>query len=178
MDCTDRQLNTSVVNYTSQHFSQVLIQAELAHVKSAKSLDELTDEHMTIRVASTVNEVTARYLVDEHQLEMTLKMPLDWPLHPIEIKDWKMVGVVENRWRAWVMGVQQTIGIHVSFSASISRSVEHMPGMFFFSPPKTEWPCCGWAEFVQEERESTFRGASGMSDLLFVSFFFFFLNTA
>jgi hypothetical protein len=67
-------------------------------------------------VASTVNEVTASYLVDEHQLEMTLKMPLDWPLHPIEIKDSKMIGVVEKRWRAWVLGVQLTIGTHVSCS--------------------------------------------------------------
>lgn len=70
---------------------------------------ELSDETMTIKVAQAVNEVTASYLVDEHHLEITLKMPNDWPLHTIEIKDLKKVGVLEDRWRAWVLGVQQII---------------------------------------------------------------------
>jgi hypothetical protein len=104
----------TVISYTSQYFSQVLIQAELAHVKSPESMKELADEHMTVKVANSVNEVTASYLVDEHQLEITLKLPPDWPLHPIEVKDSKKVGVLENRWRAWVLGVQQTIWAHVS----------------------------------------------------------------
>jgi E3 ubiquitin-protein ligase listerin len=109
LDCTDRQLSSSVVSYTSQHFSPVIIRTELAHVKSPEATAELTDENMTIKVAHVVNEVTASYLVDEHQLEITLKMPTDWPLHTIEIKDTKKVGVLEDRWRAWVLGVQQII---------------------------------------------------------------------
>lgn len=109
LDCTDRQLSSSVVSYTSQHFSPVIIRTELAHVKSPEATAELTDENMTIKVAQVVNEVTASYLVDEHQLEITLKMPADWPLHTIEIKDTKKVGVLEERWRAWVLGVQQVI---------------------------------------------------------------------
>jgi hypothetical protein len=109
LDCKDRQLYTSVINYTSLHFSPVIIRTELAHVKSPQSQAELTGENLTVKVAHSVNEVTASYLVDEHQLEMTLKMPPDWPLHTIEIKDLKKVGVLENRWRAWVLGVQQTI---------------------------------------------------------------------
>ena len=116
LDCTDRQLHTSIVNYTTQHFSQMLVQAELAHVKSAESLAELADDLMTVKVASSVNEVTASYQVDDHQLEMTLKMPSDWPLHQIEIKDSKKIGVVESRWRAWVLGVQQTISAHVNLT--------------------------------------------------------------
>jgi hypothetical protein len=109
LDCTDRQLSSSVVSYTSQYFSPVIIRTELAHVKSPETVAELTDENMTVKVAQAVNEVTASYLVDEHQLEITLKMPMDWPLHTIEIKDTKKVGVLEDRWRAWVFGVQQII---------------------------------------------------------------------
>jgi hypothetical protein len=109
LDCTDRQLSSSVVSYTSQHFSPVIIRTELAHIKSPETVAELTDENMTVKVAQAVNEVTASYLVDEHQLEITLKMPADWPLHTIEIKDTKKVGVLDDRWRAWVFGVQQII---------------------------------------------------------------------
>jgi hypothetical protein len=114
LECKDRQLYKTAVSYTSQYFSQVLTQAELAHLKSPESMAELVDDHMTVKVATSVNEVTAAYTIDEHQLEITLKLPSDWPLHPIEVKDTKKVGVVDNRWRAWVLGVQQTIWAHVS----------------------------------------------------------------
>ncbi|KAF7968525.1 hypothetical protein HWV62_30179 [Athelia sp. TMB] len=108
-DCTDRQLYSAVVAYTSQHFSPVIIRTELAHIKDPAATAELVDDTMTIKVAQAVNEVTASYTVDEHQLEITLKMPNDWPLHNVEIKDLKKVGVLEDRWRGWVLGVQQII---------------------------------------------------------------------
>lgn len=108
LDCTDRQLSTAAIAYASQHFSPVIIRTELMEVKSPAA-DDIADDNMTIKVAQAVNEVTASYLVDEHQLEMTLKLPNDWPLHTVEIKDLKKVGVLEDRWRAWVLGVQQII---------------------------------------------------------------------
>ncbi|KAJ7249412.1 hypothetical protein C8J57DRAFT_1079753, partial [Mycena rebaudengoi] len=55
------------------------------------------------------NEVVASYLVDEHQLEIKLKIPSDWLLHKIEVKDVQRVGVEETRWRAWILAVQQTL---------------------------------------------------------------------
>lgn len=73
---------------------------------------------MSVKVAAAVNEVLASYLVDEHQLEIKLKIPSDWPLHRIEVKDLKRVGVDESRWRAWILAVQQTIWSHVSTELS------------------------------------------------------------
>lgn len=115
LDCKDRQLSSTITNYTSQYFSPVIIQAELTHVKSPESTALLVDSNLTIKVASSVGEVVASYLVDDHQLEIKLKIPSDWPLHKIEIKDLKRVGVDENRWRAWILAVQQIIWSHVRF---------------------------------------------------------------
>jgi len=109
LDCKDRQLSSSIATYTSLHFSPVIIRAELAHVKSPEATAELVDDNLTIKVATAVNEVVASYLVDEHQLEIKLKIPSDWPLHKIEVKDVQRVGVEENRWRAWILAVQQTL---------------------------------------------------------------------
>lgn len=95
----------------------MLIHAELAHVKSPASQAELVDESLSIKVATAVNEVIASYLVDEHQLEIKLKIPSDWPLHKIEVRDMKRVGVDENRWRAWVLAVQQIIWSHVRLAS-------------------------------------------------------------
>ncbi|KAI3605699.1 delta 9-fatty acid desaturase [Moniliophthora roreri] len=109
LDCKDRQLSSAIGTYTSSYFSPVIIKAELAHVKSPEAISELADDNLTIKVASSVNEVAAAYLVDEHQLEIKIKIPNDWPLHRIEIRDVKRVGVDENRWRAWILAVQQTM---------------------------------------------------------------------
>ncbi|KAH9988778.1 hypothetical protein BJV74DRAFT_459602 [Russula compacta] len=108
-DCKDKNLFTSVTNYTATHFSPVLINAELTNIKSPEGLEELNAENLTVKVASAVNEVTAAYNVDEHQLELTLKIPSDWPLQRVTVKDSKRIGVPENRWRGWLLGVQQIV---------------------------------------------------------------------
>lgn len=109
LDCTDRQLSSTFTSYTSTHFSPVIIRTELVHVKSSEAATELEDDTFKIKVAPNISEVVASYLVDEHQLEMKIKIPTDWPLHKIEVKDIKRVGVDEKYWRSWMLGVQQRI---------------------------------------------------------------------
>lgn len=101
LDCKDRTLSKAVTSYTSAHFSPVLLDAALALVPGA----DLASDDLTIKIAKATHEVTASYMVDEHQLELTLRLPADWPLHGIEVRDEKRVGVQEERWRAWVLGV-------------------------------------------------------------------------
>lgn len=108
-ECKDRQVSTALTTYTSNHFSPVIIWKELGTVKDPETLSSLETDNLKIKVAMPINEVSVSYLVDEHQLEIKLKIPSDWPLHKIEIKDVKRVGVDENRWRAWIFGIQQTI---------------------------------------------------------------------
>lgn len=117
-DCRDRQLSTAVASYTSKHFSPAIIRTELARVKDPNVATELSGENVTIKVASAVNEVTAGFSVDEQQLELTVKLPVDWPLHTIEVKDAKHVGVTDDRWRAWELGVQQILTFRVRAPAS------------------------------------------------------------
>lgn len=112
-DCKDRQVSTSFSSLTSAHFSPLIIRLELDRVKTPSVLEELETENLKIKVLTVVNEITASYSVDEQQLEIKLKIPVDWPLHKIEIRDVKKVGVDENRWRAWVFGVQQIIWTQV-----------------------------------------------------------------
>lgn len=107
--CKDRTLLSYVTGYTSQHFSRVIIDTELARVRDPAVIEELSDENTTIKVAGAVNEITASYTVDEQTLELTLKLPPDWPLHNIEVIDRKKVAIPENRWRAWILGIQRII---------------------------------------------------------------------
>ncbi|KII91341.1 hypothetical protein PLICRDRAFT_38089 [Plicaturopsis crispa FD-325 SS-3] len=106
LECKDKQLSLTVGTYTSQHFSPLIIRTELANVKSPEAMAELADENLTIKINS-LNEIIASYLVDEQQLEIALKMPSDWPLRYIEVLDLKKVGVTDDLWRAWVLGVRK-----------------------------------------------------------------------
>lgn len=116
LDCRDRQLSAAVTAYTSNYFSPALIRAELAQVKDPSAAADLKDDNLTVKVANAVNEVTAAYAVDEYKLELKLKLPADWPLHNIEVKDSSRVGVTEDRWRAWILGVQQILSFRVRVS--------------------------------------------------------------
>ncbi|OCH91295.1 hypothetical protein OBBRIDRAFT_887096 [Obba rivulosa] len=122
LDCRDRQLHSAVTTYTSSHLSPAIVKAELDQVKNPDTAAELTD-NTVVKVANAVNEVTLSYAVDEHQLELTLKLPSDYPLHGIEIRDTKRVGVPDDRWRAWVLGVQQIL---------MFRSGSIVDGLTFF----------------------------------------------
>lgn len=106
-ECKDRQLSSAVMNYTSKHFSPVLVKTELDRVKGPEAAELLDDEHMTIKVATAVNEVTASYTIDEQQIEVTLRIPVDWPLHAIEVKDSEKTAIKKDKWRTWVLGIQQ-----------------------------------------------------------------------
>lgn len=85
------------------------------------------DENLSVKVSMPLNEVVASYLVDEHQLEIKLKIPVDWPLHRIEVKDTKHVGVDADRWRAWVLAVQpRKLENKGRFSNKTSRQSRHL----------------------------------------------------
>ncbi|KAG8216452.1 hypothetical protein J3R82DRAFT_6559 [Butyriboletus roseoflavus] len=119
-DCTDKQLLTRVVDYTSSYLSPGIIKAELAQVRQPDASPELsTTENLTVKVSPTSGEVTASYMVDEQALELSIRMPSDWPLHRLEVRDTKMVGVSEDKWRAWILGVQQVVWQQVSSTAAV-----------------------------------------------------------
>ncbi|KAF9226338.1 hypothetical protein BS17DRAFT_807138 [Gyrodon lividus] len=116
-DCTDKQLLTRVVEYTSSYFSPGIIKAELAQVRQPDAAPELTTtENLSVKVSPASGEVTASYTVDDQALELSIRMPSDWPLHRLEVRDTKMVGVSEDKWRAWVLGVQQVVWQQVTLT--------------------------------------------------------------
>jgi len=65
-------------------FSSVLIDVELERVMSSRT-------------------------VDENEIKMSLKIPSDWPLHVIEVRGVKKIGVKEDRWVSWISGVRQVV---------------------------------------------------------------------
>lgn len=113
--CRDISLSRSTAMLTERYFSPILIAAELAHVRDPSAAEELSGENWRIRVSRATNEVSAEFSVDEQQLEIAVRLPTDYPLHPIEVKDVKCVGVEEARWRGWLLAVRQIVSSQVRF---------------------------------------------------------------
>ncbi|KAI0084737.1 hypothetical protein BDY19DRAFT_969852 [Irpex rosettiformis] len=108
-DCRDKQLSQAVTSYTSTHFSPSIVRAELAQVKDPSLAADLVDETFSVKVANAISEITAAFAVDEYSLELKLRLPSDFPLHTIIMKDSHRIGVAEDRWRSWILGVQQIL---------------------------------------------------------------------
>ncbi len=107
-DLRDKQLSAQVERFTVRYCTPLVSSRELQHLTQSDALSRLQDESMAVKVLST-NEVVATYTVDEHPMEIAIKIPRDFPLHGVEIKDIKRVGVSEAQWRAWILAVQQLI---------------------------------------------------------------------
>ncbi|KAJ1302223.1 hypothetical protein OPQ81_001046 [Rhizoctonia solani] len=110
-ECQDRQLFASISTYTKTHFSPVLISQELAQFRSsaASASEALADDTFTLKVAPSVNEISASYAVDEQEaFEVAIRLPSEFPLRAAEVKDVRGVAGMENRRRAWLFGVQNT----------------------------------------------------------------------
>jgi hypothetical protein len=159
--CKDRNLHSAVTTYTAQHFSPVIISQELSQVRDPAVLKELSDDAFAAKVAGTANEVTATYTVDEKALELTLKLPMDWPLHGIEVRDHKRVGVAEDKWRAWILGVQKIIWSSVSCGPD--RCLQGRAHRACLERDHRRW-----ADTLQEECLVALRGHGGVCHLLFV----------
>jgi len=126
LECKDRKLSVAVTVYTSKYFSSVLIDAELERVMSTR-----LGEKVDVKVVPVHREVNTTYTIDEDQIKMSLKIPPDWPLHVIEVRGVKKVGVKEARWKSWISGVRQVVLTQVGLTtvgtsrlSNISRTTQ------------------------------------------------------
>ncbi|CAE6368756.1 unnamed protein product [Rhizoctonia solani] len=126
-ECQDRQLSASISAYTRAHFSPALINDELAQfrVSAASASEALADDTFTLRVAPSVNEISASYAVDEQEaFEVAIRLPSEYPLRAAEVKDVRGVAGMENRRRAWLFGMQNMAQVEPFLSGPFRADVE------------------------------------------------------
>jgi len=104
----------SFISVVTRHISPVLIEHEFAVIREPGVLKTLEDDSLTVRVLSASAEITARYTIDEQPMEIVIKLPQEYPLRNVEVKEVNRVGVTEGKWRGWMMNVQQLVMSRVS----------------------------------------------------------------
>jgi hypothetical protein len=89
-------------------------------------------------------------------MEIAIRLPADYPLHGVEIKDIRRVGVTEAKWRAWLLAVQQVMtsrdGMVLDaltlFKRNVSLHFEGVVDCAIVSSPHPQYlvsSCRGWA---------------------------------
>ncbi|WWC71538.1 uncharacterized protein I206_105496 [Kwoniella pini CBS 10737] len=114
-----RQLSMSMLTFVSKHYSPVIISHEFETLRQPSVIKQLTDEGLNIKIsqgggatlaaAGGSSEAIASYIVDEQPMEIGIRLPAEFPLKAVDVRDLRRVGVPENKWRGWLMSVQQTI---------------------------------------------------------------------
>ena len=125
----DRQLSMSMLAFTARHYSSVIIQHEFSALREPAAMAQLTDEGLSVKIAqgggsslagtTGAAEAIASYVVDEQPMEIGIRLPAEFPLKAVDVRDLRRVGVPENKWRGWLMSVQQTITSRVSLSFKV-----------------------------------------------------------
>ncbi|GAA5904173.1 ubiquitin-protein ligase RKR1 [Sporobolomyces salmoneus] len=106
------QLSRTIQSFTSRNFSPLLIAAELSSLRDPASDTgkQLRDnDDFAVKVAAGANEVKCTFVVDEETMEIGIKVPSEFPLVGVEVKDVRKVGVTDKQWRAWLLAMQQVI---------------------------------------------------------------------
>ncbi|POY76742.1 hypothetical protein BMF94_0334 [Rhodotorula taiwanensis] len=117
------QLSRTLQTFTTRHFSPLLVSDELAVLRDTTSPigQQLRDnDDFTVKVASNGSEVKVVFIVDEEAMELGIRVPNEFPLAGVEVRDVRKVGVTDKQWRAWLLAMQQVI---TSQSAAIADAI-------------------------------------------------------
>jgi hypothetical protein len=155
--CKDRQLAMAFIAIVQKHLSPVLIEHEFAVIRAPGILKNLEDDELSVRILSASGEITARYVIDEQPMEILIKLPQDYPLRNVEVKEINRVGVTEGKWRGWMINVQQLVMSRVStpWHHNHLNIANETAGAL-------EWSSVGGSQAIQVERFPAFRGEDRM----------------
>lgn len=102
---SNKRLCNLVSEYTVKHVSQVICSLEMETVqeKCQERANEDKMRNLVIKARPTAKEVYAVYTRDEFRMELTIKLPLNYPLGSVQVDGGKRVGVTDLKWRSWLL---------------------------------------------------------------------------
>lgn len=109
LNIKDRTLQAKIEKFVAAFISPILIAKELDDVAEKTSKLESNDTALTIKINKVTNEVKASYLIDEQKLELSFKLPANYPLTNVQVVGVSRVGISEQKWKQWILSTQRVI---------------------------------------------------------------------
>lgn len=74
---------------------------------------EENENEFKVRTLKASNEVSATYFVDEEFMQISIKLPSNFPLQQISVEGVQKFGVKDKQWRGWMFAIAAVIGTQV-----------------------------------------------------------------
>ncbi|XP_010483427.1 PREDICTED: E3 ubiquitin-protein ligase listerin-like [Camelina sativa] len=98
----DRSASSLIEAFTRSWCSPSLIKNELSQIKKA----DFNDESFSVSISKAANEVVATYTKDETGMDLVIRLPVSYPLRPVDVNCTKSIGISEAKQRKWLMSMQ------------------------------------------------------------------------
>ncbi|EEB05191.1 ubiquitin-protein ligase E3 [Schizosaccharomyces japonicus yFS275] len=106
----NRAFTSVMESFVEKHISPIMVNASLDDVENALQTTNFHSANDTeIKVNRLTREVLFIYRVDEHKLELSIRIPAAYPLRQVRIEGLQRVGVNERQWRAWILASQSML---------------------------------------------------------------------
>ncbi|CAA7032335.1 unnamed protein product [Microthlaspi erraticum] len=97
----DRSASSLIEAFTRSWCSPSLIKNELSQIKKA----DFNDESFSVSISKSANEVVATYTKDETGMDLVIRLPVSYPLRPVDVSCTKSIGISDAKQRKWLMSM-------------------------------------------------------------------------
>ncbi|VVB16450.1 unnamed protein product [Arabis nemorensis] len=97
----DRSASSMIEAFTRSWCSPSLIENELSQIKKA----DFNDESFSVSISKSANEVVATYTKDETGMDLVIRLPVSYPLRPVDVSCTKSIGISDAKQRKWLMSM-------------------------------------------------------------------------
>lgn len=75
----------------------------------------IADENFSLTVSKSANEVVATYTKDETKMDLVIRLPVSYPLRPVDVDCARSLGISEVKQRKWLMSMMLFVQNQVLF---------------------------------------------------------------
>ncbi|KAL0843615.1 hypothetical protein Bca101_016861 [Brassica carinata] len=97
----DRSASSLIEAFTRTWCSPSLIKNELSQIRKA----DFNDESFSVSISKSANEVVATYTKDETGMDLVIRLPVSYPLKPVDVNWTKSIGISDAKQRKWLMSM-------------------------------------------------------------------------
>ncbi|KAI9651221.1 hypothetical protein NHQ30_001259 [Ciborinia camelliae] len=111
-DCQSKQTRQAVETWTEKYFTPLLISDKVDEIEewaASKEAKEGGEKELEIKASKGARSVSASYEVDETNIQIAIRFPLNYPFYNVKVEGLNRVAVPERKWRSWLLIVQGAI---------------------------------------------------------------------
>ncbi|XP_074269259.1 E3 ubiquitin-protein ligase listerin [Silene latifolia] len=96
-----RSASSAIESFTKTWCSPHLVSDELSQIKKS----DFVDECFSVSVSKSANEVVATYTKEETGMDLVIRLPVSYPLRPVDVECTRSLGISEVKQRKWLLSL-------------------------------------------------------------------------